>query len=805
MKEKNYTLINKEEIHFDSVANTWTLLTADGFTIKESRVGAHLAGGKKIFGRFVQSKKKSFNDPAGSGDCVIAEFVNDEFNLSFIWQLYSYDKGPTRAIALTVTNDASDTVKVEDIFAIDGILFEDWEEKEKCRVLNCSPNMGGFLWYSKILEEVTTGLKSGSQIEAYWSTAINNPSRNINFVIGMGTAPKAFYRYVFSRDNSGIKLYASALQETKNNYPWIGPGGAVTANPKAKTIPIHPLFLGAGRSIECRFSFAHSSSIHDALDNHANYVRDYLKIKLRFNPSSGLWGDYACDPSFRNIDPKHVTSVRLTTNMEILQDKLQPYGLSTIMFTLAVGEANEVAPDDFDWRSTIPDEVLKKIDVSRSDYQGLAEGFKLEEYFPDGVRSFTDEIHKRGFQAGFHFVEFQHIKGGKREWDDAAAKWIKKKYIDEWGFDYLFIGGGSENFQTDITLVEAYRNRIQRIRELVGPDIFISSTHPTQTIGIVDSSRAAQDFRGGMETILLHQMAQRYFYHGKWFQLDPEFIDIAEKPFFWDSKIPLSQKIVTPFEKAKAIVSLYGINCWCFFVGGALERTSDERFHLYSRALPVYPGRAYPLDLMAEKNPLSVWVLPVSQPGSGDHITIALFNWNKDEETSVSFKQDEVVDSEGQFLLFDFWDKRYLGTLHDEYEVSLPPFTCQVVFATEKQEEITLIGTDRHITGAFAIEEYHYDSQKRIISGKSEGPQDTEHSLYFYLNDDTAPLSFDNCTGEMMEIHILRVTVNFDASPEQKWSVALDENAKVAYYEDEYAELKFSPSIVRRERDKNLN
>ena len=152
MNPESFTLVNKEEIHFNSVANTWTLLTADGFTIKDSRVGAHLAGGRKIFGRFVQSKKKSFNDPAGSGDCVIAEFVNDEFNLSFIWQLHSYDNGPTRAIALTVTNEASDTVKVEDIFAIDGILFEDWEEKEKCRVLNCSPNMGGFLWYSKILE-----------------------------------------------------------------------------------------------------------------------------------------------------------------------------------------------------------------------------------------------------------------------------------------------------------------------------------------------------------------------------------------------------------------------------------------------------------------------------------------------------------------------------------------------------------------------------------------------------------------------------------------------------------------------------
>jgi len=805
MKTDCYTLVNKEKIHFDATHNTWTLSTTDGITIKESRVGCHLAGGEKIFGKFVQSKKQFFTDPAGSGDCVIAEFVNDEFDLSFVWQLFSYENKPTRAIALSVTNNTSVTLKIEDIFAIDGILFEDWDEKEKCRILNCSPNMGGFLWYSKILEEVTTELNCGSHIEAYWSTAINNLKRNINFVIGMGAAPKSFYRYVFSRENSIIKLYASALQETKNNYPWIGSGGKVAANINAEAIPINPLFLRADRSIECRFSFVNSLTINSALDNHADYVRDYLEIKLRFKPAAGLWGDYACDPSFRKIHPEYVTSKRLSTNMDIIQEKLQKFGLSYIMFTLAVGEANEVAPVDFDWRSTIPKKFLNRVDASREDYQGLAEGFNMKDYFPEGIRNFTNEIHDRGFQAGFHFVEFQHIKGGKREWDKAAAKWIKKKYIDEWGFDYLFIGGGSENFQTEITLIEAYRNRIQHIRKMVGPDVFISSTHPTQTIGIVDSSRAAQDFRGGMETILLHQMAQRYFYHGKWFQLDPEFIDIAEKPFFWDSNIPLSQKIVTPFEKAKAIVSLYGINCWCFFVGGALERTSDERFHLYSRALPVYPGRAYPIDLMAEKNPLSIWVLPVSHATGCEHTAIGLFNWNKDEEIVLSFKQDETVKAQGQYCLFDFWEKRYLGMLNDKYSVSLPPFTCQVLFATKKQPGVTLIGSDRHITGAYAVEEWQYDVQKQKISGTSESPPKTDLSLYFYLNEDTAPLSFENCIGEMRGINILRIIINFDSKLEQKWSVSLDKNAKVGYYEDKYRKVKFSPSIIKRDQKKNLS
>ena len=62
MKTDCYTLVNKEKIHFDATHNTWTLSTTDGITIKESRVGCHLAGGEKIFGKFVQYKKQFFTE-----------------------------------------------------------------------------------------------------------------------------------------------------------------------------------------------------------------------------------------------------------------------------------------------------------------------------------------------------------------------------------------------------------------------------------------------------------------------------------------------------------------------------------------------------------------------------------------------------------------------------------------------------------------------------------------------------------------------------------------------------------------------
>ena len=62
-----------------------------------------------------------------------------------------------------------------------------------------------------------------------------------------------------------------------------------------------------------------------------------------------------------------------------------------------------------------------------------------------------------------------------------------------------------------------------------------------------------------------------------------------------------------------------------------------------------------------------------------------------------------------------------------------------------------------------------------------------------------------NANCEMVEIHVLCVTVKFNENPKRKWQVKLDENAKVGYYEDKYAAVKFSPSIIRRENDKNLS
>lgn len=773
MRQVTYKFSERDNLRLEFYGNGWRLNLAEGLTVGAKAVGVHLSGGQKIVGSLVRSSKQIFSDSAGHGHSVTAEFGSDEYKLSFIWKLFVYYNRPDYALSFSAKNDGSTGLEIEDLFTIDGPVIAGMDNSDRCTVLNNGPGVD-YVWDTRKIEPVTTHLSSGSQAEAYWSTALAVPSRGINLVIGMGDAPTAFPRFLFSREEAGVTLYGAAVQETENTYPY--KGDKLADYPASG---INPLLLESGHTIRSRFAFNCSDSIHTALDSYADYVRDYLSIEVRYGPVTGLWGDYACNPSFRVFDVSTVTRDRLLSVMDLLQEKLQKYGLTYIMFTLDIGMASENAPDDFDWRKALPEAVLKTVDVTHPEYRGGGKGYQLEDHFPEGIRSFTDEIYDRGFKAAFHYTLLTQVKSGPPEWDDAAARTAKRKFVDDWGFDYLYAGSGMHpcNSRRDQTIVEAFGRRLKRVREEVGPDVFVlaDTAALSSALGLADGARGARDFRGGNERLLLHAMARRYYYHGKWFWLDSEFYDPAERPFFpGDYGDPTP--VVSTLEKARSWISLHAIACWSLFVGGALERTSDERFFLLSRALPVYPGRGYPVDLLAEEEPLSIWALHVSHPRGGEHTVVGLFNWSETRGRTVSFKREDVLEDDAAYLLFDFWTKRFVGPLEGEHDVHLPPYCCQVLHVTKKQGDATLIGSDRHVTGTVAVERWHYAPEAGTLTGESHGPESTEHSIYFYLDDVEAVSSTEGCTAEMVQPHVLRLTVRFGQETTRMWKATLDKN-----------------------------
>jgi hypothetical protein len=74
------------------------------------------------------------------------------------------------------------------------------------------------------------------------------------------------------------------------------------------------------------------------------------------------------------------------------------------------------------------------------------------------------------------------------------------------------------------------------------------------------------------------------------------------------------------------------------------------------------------------------------------------------------------LDRNRDYLLFDFWNQKFLGKVHGEYSADLPAHACQVLSLRPAQDHPQLIGTDRHITmGAVELKDEKWDATKKEL------------------------------------------------------------------------------------------
>jgi hypothetical protein len=257
----------------------------------------------------------------------------------------------------------------------------------------------------------------------------------------------------------------------------------------------------------------------------------------------------------------------------------------------------------------------------------------VEHYFPKGIRALTDEIHRRGFKAALQSRTFLYVKGGLPDEVERTTE-IYKKAKEDWGFDYFmldFNSSDSDNEDETRTMAEVLRDRFRTIRNALGDDVFMEACMMAigPVLGSADGYRPAGDYRGGNENDLLQDFVCRHYYHGKLLQMDTEFYDASIRPFVWGS-----QPVITPIEGTKTWVSICAMLGYSFLLGGDLRNTSDERFHIISRALPVYGKCAKPVELMNDALP-KTWVLNTNEDACIPKV-IGLFNWDYDEMKEIN-------------------------------------------------------------------------------------------------------------------------------------------------------------------------
>ena len=176
-----------------------------------------------------------------------------------------------------------------------------------------------------------------------------------------------------------------------------------------------------------------------------------------------------------------------------------------------------------------------------------------------------------------------------------------RKAVREWGFDYLMLDFNWSDFSNadpTRTMAEVIRDRFAAIRRVAGRGTFIEACMCPlgPVVGLADGLRVAPDFRGGKEDTLIPNFAATAAIHGRVFQLDSEFVDVALRPFVWGSG-----QVQAPLAGVEAYVSLLALTGFSILGGGNMRGTSAERYALLTKALPVYGRPAHSLIRFTSK------------------------------------------------------------------------------------------------------------------------------------------------------------------------------------------------------------
>ncbi len=673
--------------------------------------------------------------------------------------IYIFEDKLALGFDIEIINESEEDIYIRELYPLrlmEGGNLLIFSDPKSLRVLQ------GHYWMTAEENYRLRSLEDGKPVRNWWTTAIASPSSKEGLVAGILSAANTEAAIItrYSSESNSLELVFSGgcyLDINKRHYE---------TEEISPDMERRPLRIPPGNLFKMSpVILIWNSDIFQGLKEYSETIKTYNNIKLPPHPPAGLFTGYS-------IDKKNERAINLNERaieewLEFLQEtSLRRYGIEYIKIEFG-----------FEGSPTI----FNPYEMNRL---GLR-GYKVEKYFPKGIKALVDEIHRRGFKAAWQSRTFLYVKGGSQD-EDERTRGIYKRAVEEWGFDYLML---DFNY-TDLTnscwersAMDLIRHRFEVIREAVGDDIFIEACMiPFGPImEVADGFRPSSDFRAGLDDYLLKGFKSRYYLNGYCFYNDAEFFDVSERPFppqrrgtVEDGWVGASEFIIYPMERTKAWLSLIGIAGLSLFCGGYLPASTAERWNLYKKFLPVYPIGGRPVDLFENELP-RIWDLKMEKK-FGSWNVVGLFNWSDEEEQEISIDFKELyLDSSEKYLLFDFWRSKFLGEFQGSFSATLQPRSCLVLALHRKSEVPKVISTDRHITqGGIELIDVKWDEANNTLRGISKSPKNTSHNIFIYLPKGYEVGNLSGCEMIEVEKDILKVAVGFDASKRREWMIVFN-------------------------------
>jgi hypothetical protein len=204
-------------------------------------------------------------------------------------------------------------------------------------------------------------------------------------------------------------------------------------------------------------------------------------------------------------------------------------------------------------------------------------------------------------------------------------------------------------------------------------------------------------------------VARRYYLHERVWINHPDMI------FF---RPPVTQS------EALSFVSLVAMSGGVVKLGERVSEMTTFGVDAYRRLLPVYGKSGRPIDLFLRELP-EVWDLKVARPFETWDI-VGLFNWGVNMDLTmnpygmmpegprtVSVDLSSLgLDPGKEYLAYEFWTGKFLGTKRGKLALYLEPRTANLIALREKNGRPQLLDTNRHFTmGGEDIESLEWNEE----------------------------------------------------------------------------------------------
>lgn len=433
-------------------------------------------------------------------------------------------------------------------------------------------------------------------------------------------------------------------------------------------------------------------------------------------------------------DHANTSEAEIISNAEFAALHLKPYGLEWIQIddgyqrAFSDWEGNERFPHGMKWLAQKIRELGLRAGIWIAPYV-VSEGTDLHRHHPDWlIRDLDGSIRQCGTRGTSRLYGLDISV-------PAAAEWLHGllyKVANEWGYDFIKIDFvewtllAADRYQDPgWSRASAYRRGAQIIRAAIGPARHLLDCGPAQvTVGLLDSTRIELDQPfltweqyAGMFNSTAPAMAKRYYFHRRTWINDADHLGVA---------------LLTPAE-AVAAASMVALSGGTMISGDRLTELDDTRLDIVRKVFPAFGEAARPIDLFEREKP-EIFALPVKMPFE-EWTVVGLFNYEQGGVVEKSVSLASLgLDPGRQWLAFDFWQQRLLGSVGEQLRTPVPAASVALVALRQDRRVPQVVSTDRHFTqGGVELRALAWNADTNTLSGTSLGGSATAHNVIVHV------------------------------------------------------------------------